>query len=70
MVRKTKFLIYFVLLSLIWGTIIFGGFLNDNKALETIVKTLPGYFLMVFGCYSLYSIGYDLWILKEFPEDH
>jgi len=25
---------------------------------------------MVFGCSSLYSIGYDLSILKEFPEDH
>lgn len=53
-----------------WATIVFGKLLENQQPFDIIVKALPGYLLMAFGCYSLSSIGYDLWILKEFPEDH
>ncbi|EAS00705.1 dolichol-phosphate mannosyltransferase subunit 3 (macronuclear) [Tetrahymena thermophila SB210] len=70
MVRKTKFIVLFLLFGLVWSFVVFSGLLSKNKPLDTIAKALPGYLLMVFGCYSLYSIGYDLWILKEYPEDY
>ena len=31
---------------------------------------LPGYLIMAFGCYSLFSIGKELSILKDYPEEY
>ena len=34
-----------------------------------IIKGIPSYLIIVFGCYTLLSIGKSLWDLEDYPEE-
>lgn len=34
-----------------------------------VIKTIPGYLLIVFGCYCLGKLGYDLVTFNDYPHE-
>ena len=70
MTRKNKFILSLFLFLIIWSALNFSSLFENNSPVSLIIKAFPGYLLMVFGCYSLFSIGSELFQLKEFPEEH
>lgn len=59
-------LIFFIVWSLILSNL-FPQF-HPNNIQREIIFTLPFYLLIVFGCYSLFVIGWNLLIFRECPE--
>lgn len=67
--RGRKLVTVFLISSLIWLYLVFGSTIEEESPMKKIVQALPGYLVMVFGCYSLFSIGRELSILKDYPEE-
>lgn len=73
--RGRKILFSLTLGSLIWIYLIMVGVeskyfrLNFYNYYSEIIYSLPSYLLILFGSYAVFSIGSDLAVLKDFPEE-
>jgi len=67
--RGHKILVALILFAIIWSVAFVLTSKEKQKDLHFTVKALPGYLLIVFGCFALYSIGSGLFFLNDYPEE-
>ncbi|KAJ8906181.1 hypothetical protein NDN08_002676 [Rhodosorus marinus] len=52
--------------SALYMVVVVASYLHDSKWIQTGVS-IPGYLLVVFGCYSLWTVGFGLATFPECP---
>jgi len=67
--RGHKSIIILLLFSIIWLILCNCNNIIELKGIHNIIKALPAYFIIIFGCYALFTIGGELAILKDYPEE-
>lgn len=64
--RGTRFCFNLVLLSLFW---FYAYNLELNESFHFSVSAFPFWLVISLGCYALYKIGLDLFILEDRPDE-
>ena len=68
--RASMFLLDLLIFAAGWYYCYFKMTTNfKQEQYRTMLLSLPGTILMYFGCYSLFSIGNGLYVLKDCPEE-
>jgi len=52
-----------------WGAYLYHFRDQSEQPNYQIIKCLPSYFIILFGCFALVSIGKSLWELEDYPEE-
>jgi len=68
--RGFRFFVDLMIATIIWYFTTFWIENFRDDLYKKIMKSIPGTMLIYFGCYSLYSIGHGLYILKDCPEEY
>ncbi|KAM3128438.1 hypothetical protein pb186bvf_019446 [Paramecium bursaria] len=62
--HKLASFIVFLIVFQIWGIFYTQGYILE------VIKSLPTYYLILYGSWALYTIGRELSRLKDYPEEH
>ncbi len=69
MKRGYDLIMKFILFIVAWTWLVTGNMIKDD-CIYNMVLASPLILLIAFGLFALYSIGKELYILKDFPEEH
>ena len=67
--KCTKHSLILLVLLVNWAGYLFHFKDQSGYPSYQMVKCQPSYLIIVFGCYTLLSIGKSLWDLEDYPEE-